>query len=125
MANFGVVNLGLGREPGDNPDGDQWSNLLEYALGGHPLIPDSGAGLIVRALGPFLVLEYPRDVTKPHLVYTVEASTNLVDWTTAPVTDSLVEPAGENGVELRRGLVFDKGEELPFRFLRLRVELAN
>lgn len=97
-------------EDGDR-DGDGWPNLIEYALGLDPLMPDPPAA--VRREADMLVMEFQR--------VGVGAGVSLVpEW-----SDDLLEWSGE-GIELddsttpllRARLTIDGGQ----KFLRLRAQ---
>ena len=123
LGHFGFGSPGIDSSPDGDPDFDGWTNLMEYALGGLPLAADSDTGPQVVALWPFLGLDYIRDTGKPDLNYIVEASTDLSEWTVAPVIKGIRLPAGPDGMEARRDFVVDDGAGEVYRFLRLRVEL--
>ena len=76
---------------GDDPESDGMNNLLEYALGGHPLIDDAGEKLPRVGTGEeggtnWLNYVYRRrlDATARNLIYDVLATDALVSnvWTT-------------------------------------------
>ncbi len=102
-------------------DGDGLLNLLEYALGGDPLA--AGVSPVTSTLhesGP-LALTFPR-VADPALVYTVEASSDLVGpWEAlaAPGNPSTGEANAEGSITI---VDTEPLGEHPRRFLRLRVE---
>jgi hypothetical protein len=67
-----------------DPDGDGIVNLLEYAFGFHP--EQNSAALLPKMVknGSNATLSFP--APRSSLSYTVEASTDLLDWSTAGVT---------------------------------------
>ncbi len=78
--NFGTVD-GSGASADDaDPDGDGRSNLLEYALGTDPSVPDATRGP-TPAIDPsgHLSLSFGR-IADPALVFEVLAADDLVDW---------------------------------------------
>ena len=73
---------------------DGYSNLVKYALGLDPR-QDVVAGLPeVSVQGTDWVQTYTRPTDRADLIYTVEASTNLVAWSVAGVTHELVSVGG-------------------------------
>ncbi len=65
-------------------DGDSMGQLMEYGLGLDPAKVDSAGALSTQMIGGNLVLTY--FPSKPELVYQVEVSENLSDWTTEGVS---------------------------------------
>lgn len=63
-----------------DPDGDGLSNLLEYALGGNPLVADNSKSPQLGLNEDRLTLSFFR--AQGELTYTVQASTDLTHWTT-------------------------------------------
>lgn len=65
----------------DDPDKDGLNNLLEYALGGTPLVPSTGdLPALSRDLSGQLILTFKRD--RAGLNYIVEGCTDLASWQT-------------------------------------------
>jgi hypothetical protein len=76
-----------------DPDKDGLQNVLEYALGLNPA-SGSGAGLPVASLnGGFLTLTYQRYATSG-MTYFAEVSNDLVTWSSATVTESMISATG-------------------------------
>ena len=103
--------------PSADPDADGQPNLLEYALGGEPRVP-SVTNFQLQVAGSRLHLAFPR-ISDPALVYTVEASSDLITWEEAPVFTS-TGPANLDGPADAPDRVA-LGPEHPRRFLRLSV----
>lgn len=98
----------------DDPDGDEHANLIEYALGTHPNDPSSLPTLTLTHTGAALALSYPR--LRGELLYTVEASTDLVNWSASAVTQDTTTPVGGTATA-----TFPITPETSGAFLRLRV----
>ena len=115
--------------PSANPDGDQLSNLLEYALGGDPntaddsVLPDVSVEMEDGAR--YLTLTYRKRTGDTKLRYEVvsAAAVNapLAEWTvetnTRPVEQTDL-PSGMERVSIRDSVPV---ESAPRRYLRLRV----
>jgi pectin methylesterase-like acyl-CoA thioesterase len=67
-------------------DGDGVANLLEYALGGNPTVPDTNLAPLVTMVedagGKHLVIEYVRTAAAADVSVSVEISADLASWTT-------------------------------------------
>ena len=90
---------GAGTTPESNTDGDNLSDLLEYALGGNPstgvpvmpLRPTECVGLFLTETATGTVdAKYTRPTGRPDVSYTIEKSTNLTAWTNAGLTGTVV-----------------------------------
>ena len=70
--------------PNADPDGDGFSNLLEYAGARNPRQPDASSSPLSAAgiSGAYLTLTYDRRLDAPDLTYSIQASDDLVGWTT-------------------------------------------
>ncbi len=109
------------RGPSDTPLGNGISNLLVYALGGHPMIAGStplpGVSLLpaTSELPPVLSLTYRR--FRSTLTYTVVGSTDLLSntWT----SNGIDQGSGEVGSEVTATLPLDP--TVTSAFLRLEV----
>jgi hypothetical protein len=101
-----------------DPDGDSLPNLLEYTLGGDPLVADSEFMPQVFMAGDRLRLTFTR-ISDPDLLYQVEATDNLE---TAQSWQSIWRSTGAQNTS---GFVsVDDTEPISAhsrRFLRLRV----
>jgi GH35 family endo-1,4-beta-xylanase len=71
----------------DDPDGDGIYNLMEYALGGDPILYDSVSILPkVSLLSGNPHLEFTLGVDSVDLRYFIQHSEDLIDWTSLPGT---------------------------------------
>ena len=100
-----------------DPDGDGMPNLLEYAIGGDPLFPDSEAQPSARLEGGRLVYTFRRDSAKTDLIYAVESSTDMRNWRRIP--SEIVRSKGT--VETRRVTLSAAAE---IGFVRLTVSIV-
>jgi autotransporter-associated beta strand protein len=118
LAQLGTADpVGLASDAAD-PDEDGLSNLLEYALGGDPIVADTAAIMPRPAVAAGkLTLAFAR-VADPVLVYEVEATSDLqaTEWTVVWSSTGASNVAGPITVADTAELA---GE--PRRFLRLRV----
>lgn len=111
-----------------DPELDGYSNLLEYALGGHPLAFDQLVDqTIVEHLGEdYPALTFLRRTNEPDLEYAVQISTNLATWNEG--RDHLIE---SSSIDLGDGFTFVTVRSvIPIsgaegQFLRLKVVQAN
>jgi hypothetical protein len=115
------------REPGDDPDGDGLSNLLEFAYGTDP---DQSAsahrpdGVVVSALGgDRYALRWRRNTRALGLTATVEISSNLIAWHSGPahtVVESVTPHPDGSETVIVRDLLSPTQE--PRRYFRLRFD---
>jgi subtilisin family serine protease len=97
--------------------GDGLTNFLKYALGLDPRVPAT-AGLPAPSMNAtHWLFTYTRPVARDDVTYTVEASPDLVDWTSITVTATKVDTT--NGIETWRAEVPLTGR--PQLFFRLKV----
>jgi rhamnogalacturonan endolyase len=82
--------------PSADPDGDSLSNLVEYLLGTNPAVPDSaGAAMSSAADGDGnLVLTFRLSKNLTGVTYSVQQSTDLVNWTDTGVTPTVQSDQG-------------------------------
>lgn len=81
---------GSGR--GDDPDLDSAENLLEFALGMNPLVSDPERLPVGQVIGSEFVFTYARSIVSTGLTFTVQVSTDMLEW--APVTDEAIGISG-------------------------------
>ena len=104
-----------GSGPDDDPDADGVANLLEFGLGMNPLVTDVELLPSGAISGGEFVFTYTKSTAAAGLVFRVETSANLVDW--SPVPDVGVGVSAF--VETREARIALGGERL---FVRLMVE---
>jgi hypothetical protein len=76
-----AINSGIGADLAD-PDADTFPNFLEFALGTLPLSPDSASQVRLTASNPALTLTFFRARPSTEVTYEVQASTDLLNWST-------------------------------------------
>jgi uncharacterized repeat protein (TIGR03803 family) len=124
--------LGSSAAPDDgDPDRDGLANLLEYALGKLPQLPDAAALPAASIAGDFLRLTVPRDPARSDITLTVEATSDLAGPWTPLATSVNGAPFGGPGYlsgespggSVKSVLVRDvlALSTHPRRFMRLRV----
>lgn len=102
-----------------DPDGDGWSNLLEYTFGTDPLAPDGtdAAPTLTSTPNGDLVFEFLRAKGRPDLTLIMQTSTDLAAW-----IDSTLVPqsVADEGTHLRLRVTLPRGDA-PRLFVRLRA----
>ena len=116
---FNAVQLGDAAISGNtaDPDGDGVTNLLEYALMGNPMVPNGSSLVAIMLNDSRLQLSFIR--ARPEVIYEVQASDDLVQWTALTGIDPLTNPAmvGQM-ITVMDGVNISAGRA---RFLRVRV----
>jgi fibronectin-binding autotransporter adhesin len=81
--------------PGADPDGDDYSNLMEFVLNGSPVVSSQSIrpNQTVNATDIILTFKRSDASESPATTQTVQISTDLVDWTTIP---AITIGAGDN-----------------------------
>jgi pectate lyase len=105
--------------PNATPAGDGVANLVKYALGLSPFVPATQPLVGFRVENGDGVLSYNRPATVPDVLYVVQVSTNLFDWTTNSLSQLMV---GTNGSGLQTWEGHYSGPGSPDRFFRLLLE---
>lgn len=122
FARFGNINAGANR-PDEDADRDGLSNLMEYALDTHPLVPNAGPVVDFETIdgARYLRLTANKNPQSTNLIYIVETSSALHDWSSA---DIVPEPVSAYPNRL---IIRDKfsTSTAPRRFIRLRVRTAS
>ncbi|MEX0331258.1 MAG: PA domain-containing protein [Puniceicoccaceae bacterium] len=109
---------------GEDPDGDQVTNIEEYFFGGDPEIPSADLLPIMQSVDPDLDVVYTRSILPTDLVYTYEASTDIGTWEDAVegvhFTAETVTDLGSGAEQVKVNLIKPaSGEKI---FIRLRIE---
>ena len=99
-------------DPNGNEDGDDLSNIFEYAFNRNPLIVDDSGLLTFTHDGFSAIVTFPLDAQRPDLEVILEKSSNLQNWT--PVSTEIVNERRQ--AELTAG---------PIEFYRLRIVWAE
>jgi hypothetical protein len=89
------------REPGADPDGDGFENLMEFVLNGNPSVSSSAIAPTLDASGANFVFNFNRrdDSESPETTLVFQHSTNLTTWTDVSIgaATSGVVTVAENG----------------------------
>jgi Carbohydrate esterase, sialic acid-specific acetylesterase len=88
----------------DDPDKDGITNLMEFVLGGSPVIPEQAVLPKVIKFVDSWVFEYDRSKlsVEPFTTQTVEYGSNLTGWTSVPIPTT-----SQNGVTITSGAIMD------------------
>lgn len=104
--------------PGDDPDKDGSSNLLEFVFGTPPKSAGAPTATPVTLAGGRLQITIPRRIDHPALL-TVQVSGNLTDWQSGPAATQIVDD-GVFALVVRDLTPLDPAN--PTRFMRLKAE---
>jgi len=114
----------------DDPDADGVVNLLEYAFGLDPLTGPGVSPVNLVLIGgeegnTHLGLSFSRAVTASDLVYIVEVSIDLVNWSSGGELVEIVDVReGTDGTETVTVCLHQPVGESPYPYIRLRVSRA-
>ncbi|HVJ45958.1 MAG TPA: putative Ig domain-containing protein, partial [Luteolibacter sp.] len=102
-----------------DPDGDGFSNLVEYYLGLVPNIRDAGSVVMAKS-GTTLSLTYPRSLTSTGVTAQIEWSATLAagSWSTDGLTSEVLSQTPASQM-IKTSLTVGPGD--PKMFLRIRV----
>ncbi|MCX6918346.1 MAG: M4 family metallopeptidase [Verrucomicrobia bacterium] len=104
---------------GDDSDGDGFSNLFEYAVGGSPLLPgdvSQQATMVQVSSLNYLQVRVPRALVRSNILWSLERSSDMVNWTAA---SSVVISNTSTEITLRDSSPVTAGER---RFIRVRID---
>ena len=98
---------GAAADPMADPDGDGVKNAMEYAFGLSPVTADASAlpqfhlqsQTVNGQPGTYLTVQFLRQMGATNLTYTVEASTNLLNWNPVCTVAGTNAPAGPGFVQ--------------------------
>ena len=117
---------------GQDSDGDTLDNLLEYAFGGHPKVPDIGAArpfftVLEFEDHPYLTVTFHRRKPPATPRYLLQESNGLLGWSSTDPDLRLVAPpidlgGGMERVTVRAGHPLDAPQAPARSFLRIAVE---
>jgi hypothetical protein len=100
-----------------DPDGDGWSNLAEFALGGNPWAKDY---LSAQILDDRLTLSYTRAPAASNFQFITEYSTNLVQWLSGSLWLEILTDDAETGDMTVQSV--KTIHQTPQGYLRLRIQ---
>lgn len=107
--------------PAADPDGDGYTNLLEYALGTNPKHADQPAQQSALVDGN-LALTYTRSKTAADLAYIVEVSNDLQTWKSGASDISIATVLNDDGyTQTLRVKDLRAPSSIEPRFMRLRI----
>ena len=113
------------RSPSEDPDLDHRPNLMEYAVGSDPKIPDEGHFLVSSLVSldgeTFLAATVNRRMKRDDVAYEFDLSENLRHWRSANDQLVVIEDS-ENQLMIRQSTPVDKAART---YLRLRVSLRR
>lgn len=104
---------------GEDFDGDGFSNLLEYAVGGSPFVPgdvSQQATMVQVSSLNYLQIRVPRVLVRSNILWSLERSSDMVNWTAA---SSVVISNTSSEITLRDSSPVTAGER---RFIRVRID---
>ncbi len=86
----------------DDPDQDGVPNIMEFAFHGNPHWQDGGTILPRSGVGDaesdqYMLLDFRRPVEHGALLYDLQESSDLIHWTTYPLSSLLIEPPVSRG----------------------------
>ena len=95
------------------------SNLLKYAFGLDPYVVAGGSAPLMGLSGGSLTLTYTKVLAATDLLYTVEWSSDLSNWSSVGISE---QPLGGNSVT-QQILATAPGAPAAAKFLRIHITL--
>ncbi len=115
---------GVNDAPGDDPDGDGLSNLMEFVMASSPVEAFSRKGVeIVEPRGGEISIEFDRNKEAVGVSLVLEHSENLIDW-----SEIVISQEGGEGITVIPGATTDRVKVVmpargKKRFVRLKAGL--
>jgi len=110
--------------PGANPDGDNYSNLAEYAFALAPQRPDAAPLITGGWQGPDrFTFTYRTRTRGPEISYLIETSPDLLRWSPAPDAEVLARTAYPDA-STRITTRLNPANDARFQFVRVSAQIA-
>ncbi|MBP7948194.1 MAG: tandem-95 repeat protein [Verrucomicrobiales bacterium] len=112
------------RQPEADPDRDGMANLIEFALGGNPLVNDAGTLVTLVQQDDHLTLHYQRNLgADPAILIIPQVSEDLAAWNEGPAYLDHTLLIAQPPVQTWQVRDINATYEIPRHYIRLKVEL--